>query len=165
MLGIYTKYGICIMYSVCSKYCMYSMYCMYSVCIIGVRFPRFPPFFVGEDLNQISVLGMARTMTTKRELEARLEVAEEIIAKQEELASMTNTVTTSKIQVGTAFVTICEVGDYTASFMPKSKKYPVPSIWVSKGNKNGLAIPATKKGMETLVAIANLIEEKAELTA
>ncbi len=104
-------------------------------------------------------------MTSKKQLEEQLELQKEINAKQEKLLGMTQETVTDKIQAGTNFVPICKVGSITASFMPTSDKYPVPSIWISKNGKHGMAIPATKAGMDSLIAVVAEIENKAELTA
>ena len=104
-------------------------------------------------------------MTSKRDLEAQLELQKAINTKQAKLLGMSEKTVTSKIQAGTNFVPICKVAGITASFMPTSDKYPVPSIWISKNGRQGMAIPATKAGMDSLVAVVAEVLEKAELTA
>ena len=112
----------------------------------------------------ISNCAVTTTMTSKRELEEQLDLQKQINAKQEKLLGMKKTVT-SKISAGTNFVPICKVAGITASFMPTSDKYPVPSIWISKNGRQGMAIPATKTGMDSLVAVVAEVLDKAELTA
>ena len=103
---------------------------------------------------------------TKADLEAENKAQKEYIKALEKKAksSKKSKKVTGKIQQGTNFVEVCKVGDYSVSFMPQNERFSTPALWLSKG-RNGVAVPATNTGMETLEALIIEIREKAELTA
>ena len=109
-------------------------------------------------------------MTTKKELQAivdlQKEQLEKISVKVDKLVGTNAKTVTGKIIAGTNFTYICKEGGISVSFMPKDTtgKFPIPAIWISKG-KHGMPIQATKTGLDTLRAVCDLVEEKAELTA
>tara|TARA_R110002074_G_scaffold158180_1_gene315226 strand:+ start:153 stop:479 length:327 start_codon:yes stop_codon:yes gene_type:complete len=107
------------------------------------------------------------TTTTKAELKALIEAQKElIVALEKKSKTAKNSVNvTGKIIAGTDFTLICKTEGFSVSFMPTNPKYATPSLWLSKNGKNGIAIPATKKGLDSLVAVCAMVEEKAELTA